>query len=170
MRPGVMPFGKGPMNSACSWCGAANARSACGPCSTRKTTLSRNRCGLWMRNAGGFLDGIGKEIRMKSTNSRAVLKKLGLKKVNPGAFCGEWLGSGKVLESISPIDGQALASVRTATPEEYQRTVQSAQAAFQKWQTVPAPKRGELIRQLGNALREAKPELGRLVTLEAGKI
>jgi aldehyde dehydrogenase (NAD+) len=107
---------------------------------------------------------------MKSTNSNAVLKKLGLKKINPGAFCGEWLGSGKVLESISPIDGKVIASVRTATLEEYQRTVQRARAAFQKWQIVPAPKRGEIIRQLGNALREAKADLGRLVTLEAGKI
>ena len=99
-----------------------------------------------------------------------ALARLGLKSENHGAFCGEWLGSGKPLQSISPIDGQVLATVRTATPEEYETTVQRAQAAFQKWQTVPAPKRGELIRQLGNALRDAKPDLGRLVTLEAGKI
>jgi aldehyde dehydrogenase (NAD+) len=63
-----------------------------------------------------------------------------------------------------------LASVRTATPEEYERTVQRAVLAFQKWQTLPTPQRGEIIRQLGNALREAKAELGALVTLEAGKI
>jgi len=106
---------------------------------------------------------------MKS-KSRSVLKKLGIKETNPGAFCGEWLGSGKVLESVSPIDGKVLARVRTATPEEYERTAQRAQKAFQKWQTVPAPKRGEIIRQLGNALRDAKQDLGRLVTLEAGKI
>src|SRR5262249_42405207 len=100
----------------------------------------------------------------------SLLRKLGLEEENAGAFSGEWLGSGKLLQSISPIDGRLLATVRTATPEEYERTSQRAQEAFQKWQAVPAPKRGEIIRQLGNALREARKELGRLVTLETGKI
>ena len=105
-----------------------------------------------------------------SPSPAATLRKLGLESHNPGAFCGEWLGSGKPLQSLSPIDGQLLATVRTATPEEYERTVQRAHEAFRKWQTLPAPKRGEVVRQLGNALRDAKPDLGRLVTLEAGKI
>ncbi len=100
----------------------------------------------------------------------ALLKKLGLKSENPGVFCGEWLGSGKLLKSISPVDGRILGTVRTATPPEYERTARRAQQAFRRWQLVPAPKRGELVRQLGNALREAKPDLGRLVTLEMGKI
>ena len=102
--------------------------------------------------------------------TKSLLKKLGLSQSNAGAFCGEWLGRGKQLDSVSPVDGKLLASVRTATPEDYERVVQRAEAAFQKWQTVPAPKRGEVIRQLGNALREAKQALGELVTLEAGKI
>src|SRR5882762_9512373 len=103
-------------------------------------------------------------------SASSVLRKLGLEGDNPGAFCGEWLGSGKALKSISPIDGQPLASVRTATPEQYEHVVQRAREAFQQWQSVPAPKRGEIVRQLGNALRDAKHDLGRLVTLEAGKI
>jgi len=102
--------------------------------------------------------------------TKSLFKKLGLAQSNAGAFCGEWLGGGKKLDSVSPIDGKVLASIRTATPEDYEHVVQRAQEAFQKWQTVPAPKRGEVIRQLGNALREAKQELGELVTLEAGKI
>src|SRR5437660_1750787 len=107
----------------------------------------------------------------KGRNAPAdLLHKLGLERENRGVFCGEWLGSGKLLESISPNDGKVLASVRSATPAEYERTIQRAQEAFRVWQAVPAPKRGEIIRQLGNALREAKPDLGRLVTLEAGKI
>src|SRR5258706_2429 len=107
----------------------------------------------------------------KSNNSMVgVLRKLGLEGDNPGAFCGEWFGSGKLLKSVSPINGEVLATVRTATPEQYERVVRRAHEAFQKWQTVPAPKRGEIVRQLGNALREAKRDLGRLVTLEAGKI
>jgi aldehyde dehydrogenase (NAD+) len=105
-----------------------------------------------------------------SVSPSAILRKLGLAATNPGVFCGQWLGSGKALNSISPINGQALATVRTATPDEYDRAVQCARQAFEKWQTVPAPKRGDLIRQLGNDLREAKQDLGRLVTLEAGKI
>src|SRR5258707_2134471 len=108
--------------------------------------------------------------RSPITSASSVLRKLGLGDSNPGAFCGEWLGTGKLLKSISPIDGRVLATVRTTTPEQYEHVVQSAQEAFRKWQTVPAPRRGEVIRQLGNALREAKRDLGRLVTLETGKI
>ena len=105
-----------------------------------------------------------------ATSTSALLKKLGFRADNPGVFCGEWLGSGKPLPSLSPIDCSLLATVRTATADEYERTARRAQAAFQQWQLVPAPKRGEIVRQLGNALRDAKRDLGRLVTLEAGKI
>src|SRR6266436_4854342 len=103
-------------------------------------------------------------------STAGLFKKLLLQEVNPGTFCGEWLGSGKLFKSISPTDGQTLASVRAATPDQYERVVLRAREAFQKWQTVPAPRRGEIVRQLGNALRQAKPDLGRLVTLETGKI
>jgi len=103
-------------------------------------------------------------------NANAVLKRLGINKVNPGVFDGEWSGGGKTLQSFSPNDGKLLAEVRTATPAEYEHVLQRAVAAFEKWKAVPAPKRGEIIRQLGNALREAKTDLGALVTLEAGKI
>ncbi len=100
----------------------------------------------------------------------ALLKKLGLQETNPGVFSGEWSGSGTVLKSVSPVDGQLIAKVRRATPADYEKTVRRAQEAFEKWRSIPAPKRGEIIRQLGNALRDAKEDLGRLVTLEAGKI
>jgi aldehyde dehydrogenase (NAD+) len=105
-----------------------------------------------------------------SPSVSALLNKLSLRANNPGVFCGEWVGSGKPLPSLSPIDGRVLATVRTATPDEYERAASRAQQAFQKWQLIPAPKRGEIVRQLGNALRDAKHNLGRLVTLEAGKI
>lgn len=109
---------------------------------------------------------------MKSNRSStaALLKKLGLKATNPGVFCGEWLGSGNIIKSVSPIDGKVLGSVRQATPAQYELAVKRASEAFQKWQCVPAPRRGEIIRQLGNALRSAKQDLGRLISLEAGKI
>src|SRR4051812_38607848 len=72
----------------------------------------------------------------------AIFRRLGLEETNPGVFSGEGSGSEKLLESISPIDGEVIARVRTATPEEYERTIQRAQEAFRKWKTVPAPKRG----------------------------
>jgi aldehyde dehydrogenase (NAD+) len=100
----------------------------------------------------------------------ALLKKLGLQETNPGVFSGSWSGSGSILKSVSPIDGQVIGKVRRSTPAEYDKTVRRAEEAFEKWRTIPAPKRGEVIRQLGNALRDAKEDLGRLVTLEAGKI
>ncbi len=105
-----------------------------------------------------------------SVSVARTLKALGLKSSNPGVFAGEWFGSGKTLPSHSPNDGSLLAEVRTATPQEYERAMQGAVTAFEQWKTIPAPKRGEVIRQLGNALRDVKEDLGRLVTLEAGKI
>jgi aldehyde dehydrogenase (NAD+) len=106
----------------------------------------------------------------KSNSHSALLKSLGIEPIVAGVFDGEWCGSGKLLESFSPNDGTLLAQVRTATPDEYERAAARAAAAFEKWQAVPAPRRGEIIRQLGNALRDAKKDLGMLVTLEAGKI
>jgi len=100
----------------------------------------------------------------------SVLRKLGIESVNPGGFCGEWAGGGEKLDSVSPIDGKVIASVRQVTPAEYDAVSARAHGAFLKWRAVPAPVRGETVRQLGNALREAKKDLGRLVTLETGKI
>jgi len=107
---------------------------------------------------------------MSSKEIKDLLAKLGLQSINPGAFSGEWHGGGETIESVSPIDGKVLARVKTATPQDYDRVVERAQEAFQQWRVVPAPKRGEVVRQLGNALRASKRDLGRLVTLEAGKI
>ena len=99
-----------------------------------------------------------------------ILRKLGIESNNLGGYCGEWLGTGDGLESASPIDGKTLASVTQVTEAEYDRIAAKAHAAFLEWRVVPAPARGELVRQLGNALREVKSELGALVTLEMGKI
>jgi aldehyde dehydrogenase (NAD+) len=101
---------------------------------------------------------------------RDILHQLGLADDNPGAFAGEWRGGGGVIEKISPVDGKLLARVRSASAEDYEWVVGRAHEAFLKWRVTPAPVRGETVRQLGNALREAKSDLATLVTLETGKI
>jgi len=98
------------------------------------------------------------------------LKTLGIEKTNLGGFHGEWIGSGPKLDVITPIDGSTIGSVTQVTEQEYDKIVARAQQAFLNWRMVPAPKRGELVRQLGVRLRQFKKELGALVTLEMGKI
>jgi aldehyde dehydrogenase (NAD+) len=98
------------------------------------------------------------------------LTTLGIEETNSGGFDGEWIGSGPELEVITPIDGSRMATVRQVTEKEYDRIAGRAHEAFLAWRRVPAPRRGEIVRQLGNRLREVKHELGQLVTLEMGKI
>jgi aldehyde dehydrogenase (NAD+) len=104
--------------------------------------------------------------------AKSIFPKLGLslKSANAGAFWGEWGGAGEILEKRSPIDGSVIGRVKQAAPGDYDRAVAAAQKAFITWRDLPAPKRGEVIRRYGNALRELKTELGQLVSLEAGKI
>ena len=100
-----------------------------------------------------------------------VLAALGIEPENPGAFDGEWLPTdGPPIESVNPSTGEVLAVVRSATAEDYERVARTAVEAFHQWRTWPAPRRGEVVRQLGDALRDHKEALGRLVSLEAGKI
>jgi aldehyde dehydrogenase (NAD+) len=101
---------------------------------------------------------------------QSVFEKLALSENNAGVFDGQWRGGGATIDKISPIDGKKLASVRTAADDDYKKTITRAQEAFEKWRKTPGPVRGETVRQLGNALRELKHELGQLVTLETGKI
>jgi aldehyde dehydrogenase (NAD+) len=101
-----------------------------------------------------------------------VLSRLGIKDINPGATTGlTWMDTtGNVTESVSPIDGEIIAKVTNATTGEYETVIETATRAFESWKSVPAPKRGEVVRQIGLALRESKEDLGFLVTLEMGKI
>ena len=99
-----------------------------------------------------------------------ILAKLGLSDDNTGVFAGEWRGGGDVIEKISPVDGKLLARVRSASAEDYEWAIARAHNAFLKWRTTPGPVRGDTVRRLGNALRDAKHDLGQLVTLETGKI
>ncbi len=111
---------------------------------------------------------------MAAPKSAGLLKKLSIKDVNPGACFGPdgWISDtgGEEAVSINPSTGEAIARIIQSGPEAYDRVVEEAARAFQTWRMVPAPKRGELIRDLGNALREMKEPLGDLVSLEMGKI
>ncbi len=89
----------------------------------------------------------------------------------PGATDGEdWYATGDEIEVTTPIDGTRIATVQQASAEDYERTVRRAQEAFETWANTPAPERGEVVRDFGDALRENKEALGRLITLEMGKI
>ncbi|GAA4467379.1 aldehyde dehydrogenase family protein [Nemorincola caseinilytica] len=100
-----------------------------------------------------------------------VLGKLGIEKVNEGAATGaEWLkAKGEKIESFSPVDGKKIAAVTTVTRETYDAVIDKAQQAFAEWRMWPAPKRGEVVRQVGEALRKYKEPLGKLVSYEMGK-
>jgi len=101
-----------------------------------------------------------------------ILKKLNIEPVNSGACHGDWIvqPGGSLLESVSPATGEVLAAVRMAAPADYEAVVQRAAATFSSWRMLPAPKRGEIVREIGNELRAHKPDLGALVSLEMGKI
>lgn len=102
-----------------------------------------------------------------------ILDRLGLSQLNPGATIGAWSPAPdqtRTFESLNPATGLALATVSRASIQEYEQVVGAAQQAFLAWRMVPAPKRGEVIRLIGQALREKKDLLGTLVSLEVGKI
>ena len=102
---------------------------------------------------------------------KEIFKKLGIEEVNSGAYCGEWLDtSGEIIEVFSPIDDSLIAKVKSASVEDYDTVSKKAQEDFKTWKMIPAPKRGEIIRQIGLELRKYKDELGKIVTIEMGKI
>jgi aldehyde dehydrogenase (NAD+) len=105
---------------------------------------------------------------------RDILSSLGLSELNSGAWSqdGGWSKdtTGPVIESINPATGELLGRVRSATAADYERVIVSSRKAFEQWRMVPAPKRGEAVRLIGEELRAHKSALGSLVTLETGKI
>ncbi|MFZ2445980.1 MAG: aldehyde dehydrogenase family protein [Syntrophobacteraceae bacterium] len=102
---------------------------------------------------------------------REILDRFGLSGLNQGASTGSSRieCGGEILESVSPIDGKVLGKVTRAAPSDYERVAAAAEA-FREWRMVPAPRRGEVVRRIGNAFRECKKDLGALVSLEMGKI
>jgi aldehyde dehydrogenase (NAD+) len=99
-----------------------------------------------------------------------ALKELGLDEINNGSSTGsDCFSSGELLESYSPVDGQLIGKVKCSTKEDYEKVMSAATSAFKSWRTVPAPKRGDMVRQFGDKLRTHKEALGKLVSYEMGK-
>lgn len=98
------------------------------------------------------------------------LKTLGIESISHGASTGtSWFGEEKKITSFSPVDGKAIGSAYSAAKADYERVLETATRANEIWRNIPAPKRGDIIRQLGERLRELKPTLGKLVSYEMGK-
>ena len=104
-------------------------------------------------------------------NIQSILSSLGVESKNSGAAIGaKWLTTnGNTISSFSPVDGNLIGEVTAATEKDYEDCIRSAQEAFVDWRMVPAPQRGEIVRQFGDALRAKKEDLGALVSFEMGK-
>jgi len=106
---------------------------------------------------------------------KEALEQLGVTAINEGTSTGSnWFSpdsyrDGDIIESYSPVDGSLIGKVKTTTKENYEQLMSIATSAFKTWRTMPAPQRGEIVRQFGDKLREKKEALGKLVSYEMGK-
>src|SRR5579871_3696305 len=109
---------------------------------------------------------------VSTVSARSVLERLGIEPINSGACGKDWIGlpGGPELASFSPSTGEELARLRMASEGDYERVLSESAEVFQRWRMLPAPRRGQIIREIGDELRLAKDDLGTLVTLEMGKI
>lgn len=99
------------------------------------------------------------------------LKTLGIEGINPGTSTGrKHIESKETISSFTPTNGDKIATVGVTSREQYDHVVEEAQKAYEVWSNMPAPQRGEIVRQIGQKLREYKEPLGKLVTYEMGKI
>ncbi len=109
--------------------------------------------------------------KLVKVETAELFERLGIDKINNGVFYGEEIQtSGSPIHSSTPIDGSLLGTVKAATEADYENVMTTAQRVFKTWRNVPAPKRGEMVYRLGQALREHKDDLGSLISIEMGKI
>ncbi|XP_060764651.1 alpha-aminoadipic semialdehyde dehydrogenase [Neoarius graeffei] len=130
----------------------------------RQFVLQKRRCTLTLRQTAAM------STLLINQQKYSWLKELGLSEDNDGVYNGTWGGKGEVVTSYCPANNEPIARVRQATMAEYEETVKKAREAWKVWADVPAPKRGEIVRQIGDALRKKIKVLGSLVSLEMGKI
>lgn len=107
----------------------------------------------------------------KTFGVRKALKELGINSKNSGVSTGSknLIGKGGIIQSFSPVDGALIATITSASSKDYEKVVKTAEKAFNSWKMTPAPLRGEIIRQVGEAFRKHKEALGKLVSFEMGK-
>lgn len=98
------------------------------------------------------------------------LKELGLERVNKGVFNGEWSGKGEIIKSIDPATREVIAEVQTGNVDDLESCLKVSNEAYKQWRNLPAPFRGDVVRQIGDELRKFREPLGKLVSLEMGKI
>ncbi|XP_031563768.1 alpha-aminoadipic semialdehyde dehydrogenase-like [Actinia tenebrosa] len=131
--------------------------------------VSRYRCVLSMASRA-CLSTTQSEDLLINKEKYSFIKDLGLKADNDGVFNGSWGATGEVIASYCPSNNQPIARVRQGSLEDYNNCVKTAKEAWKEWALVTAPKRGEIVRQIGQALRDNINPLGKLLTLEVGKI
>ena len=108
---------------------------------------------------------------MQVDAKKALLGRLGIEENNPGACTGTWIEThGEEFVSLDPTLARPIASVRRAGPADYEQVAGASSASFASWRMLPAPRRGEIVRQLGNLFRVHKSDLGALISWEMGKI
>jgi len=106
----------------------------------------------------------------KKINLNSILDALDIKQQNYGTSTGsKWTNSNEIINSFSPVDGKKIGSVSVTTKEDFEQVINTASSAFKTWRLMPAPQRGEIVRQFGDRLRELKNPLGKLVSYEMGK-
>ena len=109
-------------------------------------------------------------VQVNDYGIETSLKNLGILAENKGSSTGgDYYASGKTIESISPADGKLIAKVQLSGESDYDKVIETAQKAYKEFRLIPAPKRGEIVRQLGEKLRHYKADLGKLVSYEMGK-
>jgi aldehyde dehydrogenase (NAD+) len=110
-------------------------------------------------------------MAMMGEEIKKIFDEIGLDKINSGVFYGEWapIEGRERMTSYSPIDGSKIASATTTTKEDYEKVIKKAKESFNLWSDIPAPKRGLVVREIGNELRKYKEILGKLVSIEVGK-
>ena len=110
------------------------------------------------------------EITAIEKTIQQALEKLGVKTINNGTSTGlNFFGIGEIIDSYSPVNGKLIGKVSVTTKDDFEKVIETAQTAFDSWRIVPAPQRGEMVRQFGEKLRELKQPLGELVSYEMGK-
>lgn len=115
---------------------------------------------------------LSKNTNFMQTDIIPILQRLGIQTINEAGSTGKlWFSNEKkrIRTIVSPVDGKEIAGIKFAVIDDYEQTVSTASEAFKVWRTWPSPKRGEVVRQLGDALREKKADLGKLVSYEMGK-